>query len=443
MGPLTARILAGITPFLAAGIFVLGVRVGAHDALLGVILHVPHVSATATVVPIEVNVFEDDRTVRESKPNAHVSASASLCGKEHVLEADTGVHGDGVLAIPLEPGCHDRTLLLRIRVRNPAEPNAESAHVFQETIRLPETPGAPPTPMAPIGRETADGPLTVTALTPALPAQEASSLWVRSRKGAIANLVVEPEGGLDIGKVSASGCDESVWEVRATPLFHVTGMKVTATFKDASQGTASWFGAIPVAKGTAAITLPSSIKSATGLRVPFRFPGPRDSAYVAIDGPDGRHWETRQAPSEPATLPTLNPGLYWLHIASEPLQAAERPQVSTKPFMVSTMTECEAAIDLMNRAGSMDVAKTDGIYEGLPRDAAAKHRLGLFIAMFGLALGLAIEILVLTSVRSSKLVDIEGASLLQSQKRSVIAGILFSALVFSLLATLLWVKVTK
>lgn len=437
MGSLTARILAWLTPFLAAAIFVLGVRVGAHEALLGVTLQVPRVAASARMLPIEVIVFEDDRTVRERKPYMSVTAYASRCGKEQIITVETGVRGDGLLRIELDASCTDRELQLRIEA-------AEKNVIFQGTLRPFEAPAPTPSeknPMLAIGNAPADAPLAVFSLTQSLPAEEASSLWVRSRVGAIATLHAEPEGGLDVGATTPSGCDEALWELRVTPRFHVTGMSLTATFKNGAK-TATWFGAIPVAKGTAAITLAPSVKASRNVMVPFRFPGERDMAYVAVDGPTGRLWETRQKTTEPAQLPELSPGLYWVHIASEPIQAAERGQVSTRPFLVSPLDTCAATVDILGRAGNMDVAPTTALLEGLPQNTAARHRLGLTIAIFGLVLGLVIEILILLGVRAPVL-DVDGVSLIQSRKYYIIAGILFSALVFSLLATMLWVKVSK
>ena len=147
MGPLTARILAGLTPFLAAAIFVIGVRLGAHDALLGVTLRVPRVALNASVLPIEVTLFEDDRTVRERRPSARATAVATRCGHESTIELETDIRGDGVIAVPLDPACPDRTLQLRIETK-PKEV------IFSDTIRLAETPVAAVSegPMMPLGR---------------------------------------------------------------------------------------------------------------------------------------------------------------------------------------------------------------------------------------------------------------------------------------------------
>lgn len=437
MGPLTARILAGLTPFLAAAIFVIGVRIGAHDALLGITLRVPRVAMGAPLLPIEVTLFEDDRTVRERRPNATATVFATRCGKEQTIKLETDLHGDGVIAIPLDAACADRTLTLRVEA-------APKKVIFSDTIRLSETPTSATTegPMVPLGRGPADAPLSVFSLTPAIPAQESSPLWIRSNVGAIASLKVEPEGGLTIDKTTASDCNASLWEVLATPSFHVTGMTVTATFKDTTRAAATWFGAIPIAKGTAAITMPNSLKTSAGREVPFRFPGEREAAYVAIDGISGRVWEARQSPTVPAILPALPNGLYWLHIASEPTLNAERSQLSTRPFLVSSVGECAAVQELLGRAGSLEPVKTDALLEGLPFDSAAQHRFGVIVAIFGLVLGLGIEILIFLSVRAPKL-DVDGVSMLQSRKLYIFAGILFTTLVFSLLAMLLWVRVTK
>lgn len=434
MGSLTARILAWLTPFLAAAIFIIGVRVGAHEALLGVTLHVPAGAYGARMFPIEVTVFEDDRTVREGKPNMPVTAFASRCGKEQILTVETGVHGDGVIPIQLDAGCTDPAV--RLRIEAPLK-NV----IFEDTIRtVPPASGAS-SAIRPLGNTPADSALAVFSLTQAIPADEASPLWVRSRVGPIATLHAEPEGGLDVGTITPSSCDASLWEVRVTPRFHVTGMTLTATFKNGAKS-ATWFGAIPVSKGTAAISLAPNIPKTEGLKVPFRFPGDRDSVYVAVDNAQGRFWETRQKTTDPAVLPHLEAGLYWLHIASEPLQAAERGQISTRPFIVSQAGECANTLQILESAGNMDVAPTSSVLEGLPQNTAARHRLGLIIAMFGLLLGLAIEILILLAVRAPVL-DVDGVSLIQSRKYYIVAGILFSALVFSLLAAMLWVKVSK
>jgi hypothetical protein len=471
------RIIQVVAPLVAIATLMIGLRIGAGDAVRAVIVRgAPSVRPPAgekTRLAWQLLAFREESGVRETVTLRAITVVARAKGQEARWSGDTNV--DGVAEISLafdgDPG---REIDLEVRAEGDPEPYAKGTATIPEPKKMSVEPYAGVLPAT-----KREGPIDLELVveTGRLVTGFPTPLWVHVvPPGGLTpdsiTITAEPEVGLDVAEIKEKPCANGWIELRATALGHVVGVMIKATSEKAS---GSWFGVLPVAPGAFYPSIDRVVPAAKESTAVLVAPNPRNVVYAEVDDEDGRAvagaLEVKTEGSDPTprarlVIPPLVPGIHWLVVSGEP-RGAEKLTGATiaRPFIVAAAPR---GASLSGRAGdaergcdvgpSLAQQKASGFtrwtaLDGFPtrnKKNHDRHRLGMFIALVSLLSAAILEVLLLSAASREARIELELASLDDEGPAEKVTakppgggltiGLLVAILGFALLAALLVMK---
>ncbi len=412
---------ATLAPLVAVATLMLGLRVGASDAVRAAVLFGAPPPEPApdgrTRLAWQLLTLVDDRGVRETVAMHGLSVSARTPdGREAAWSGDS--NEDGIAEVTLAWDRLDPGTPLDVTVRAPGDPKplAEGRVRWEETLPRTDRATKPVRPTKQTGSVRLDvlveGERLVTAFD--------GTAWIRMTlpEGiAPTSLVLElePEPGLELATerpAICKGTGRTRWApVKMRAMGHITGVGIKAILDGATAG--EWFGALPVAAGAFHPVLPRAVPAGEKQEIRIVAPNPRTVVYAEVDDARGRAaasaLEVKGAPDEAPSavfeVPPLARGLHWLLVSGEPrggetlggaamgwpFLVGERPDVDTKD-------PCSIGPWLLQH-GATPLARWTAL-DGLPARHAnnrKRHAAGLAIALVALATAVVLEVLLLTA----------------------------------------------
>lgn len=459
-------------PIVAVATFMLGLRVGAGEAVVAAKVFVaPPGRAVNGHVPLALQLltYREKQRVPETVALANLTVIARAGSKEARWTGSS--NEDGIAEVALAFDGEQLPSPVHIEVLREGEPEPLAVGTFTAERRRDWAAGLDPKGTAPSVRPAkrdGDIGLEVHLEDGRLAVGFPSPVWVRAEPAA--RLELAPEPGLDIVRQRTCGGASEGWsllEVRA--LAHVVGLGIEARDMNDASRHGTWFGGLPVAAGAFAVELPRSIPEGRASTVEIIAPNPRSVAYAEIDDHEGRviaeilrpavkSGERDQVPRATLRIPPLARGLHWLVVSGEPRGAESLLGAAiAKPFLVGDdepADECRLGPRLAQSAkaeGFPRVLALDGMATRGEKNRA-RHRTGLFIGLLALFAAAALEVLLLTAAsREARAVlllaelDADG----QRPKAAITArppggnlavALLLAVLGFALLAVLLFMK---
>ncbi len=453
-----------LTPVVVMVTFALGLHVGAQKPVRSAVVYGAPPASGRTGLSWQIVTIRDDRGVREAIAVDGLTVTARANGRSATWRG--GTNSDGVAELWFDLGAVHRNDRVDLVVRA----DGEASPLAEGVARWEQAPWGPPDGAPAFARPSKrEGALAVDLavdgerLAPTVP----TSLWVHvldrsnGQPVAGATLIAEPEPGLSLGATRAVTCANGWGELRASAEVHVVGLGLRAEAPGGRHGT--WYGAVPVAPGGCAVSMPRETPQGAPFGVDVSLPSVGTTLYLEVDDRAGRAFAAAlPLASSPDTMPhghvdvpPLGEGLYWLVTSSEP-RGAERLSGSTiaRPFRV----EGGPAPDRCQLGPSLATAiatpfgrwvALDGLAGKRGRDGSNRAR-GLFIAVVSLVLGATLETLLLlrASARSRReldhvveaMGDAEGSATALRRHGlggSLLVGLLLALLGFALLAALL------
>lgn len=414
--------IATAAPLVAVATLMLGLRVGAKDAVRAAVLFGAPPAATGpdgrTRLAWQLLTVVDDRGVRETIAMRGLTVTAKTHdGRETRWTGATNEDGIAEVSLAfdrLEPG---EPLDVVVRAEDDPKPLAEGP------VRWERTAPRDPRPVAPVRPSKRDGavPLDLFVDGERLVTGFDTTAWIRLRvpdgldPAAIA-LEIAPEPGLEVPAERPRLCDASTngvrWaETRLRAIGHVTGVGIEAKVDGRTAG--AWFGALPVAAGAFQASFPRAVAGGAPLDVRIAAPNPRTVVYAEVDDERGRAAAAAlavedapgRAPSATFTTPPLADGLHWLVVSGEPRGAETLGGAAMAwPFVVGAVPGVDASKScslgpwLLGRAATPFARWT--ALDGLPMRSAnnrKRHATGLAIALVSLAAAVVLEVLLLTA----------------------------------------------
>jgi hypothetical protein len=476
MGEAARTALKVGAPIVAVATLMLGLRIGAKDAVRAAVVFGAPPGRTApgekTRLAWQVVTFLDDRGVRETIAVRDLTVIGRAKGEESRWTGSSNV--DGVA----EPVLSFTSLAagdpVELEVREAGDPSPLA--IGTARWRSDEGAGAGRVPWG--GREqgeltaaarptSREGALGVDVLVESgrvIPGFS-SPLWVHVTPpaGGVA-IAVTPEPGLRVDEPAVTTCDRGWAEVDVVPEAHVVG----ATFEAKSAtATGKWFGALPVAPGAFFVSVPRVLPAGKEASAVLIAPNPRHVVYAELDDPQGRvaaaALEVGVEPGDPTprarfAIPPLASGLYWLVVSGEPRGAEHLGGAAiAKPILAGEVDGVDAtkACDVgpwLARHPAEGFPRWIAL-DGLPLRSASnrsKHRLGLFIGLVSLVAAAILEAILVVAADRSARVAMQLAELEEGQEPTkvtarppgggLVIALLMAVLGFALLAVLLVAK---
>lgn len=451
-------------PLVAVGTFMLGLRVGAGEAVRAASIFAappgrPASKDAPTPIALQILTYYEERSIRETVAMNGLTLVARSKGKEARWTGASNADGIAEANLAIEGYAKGDPLEVELRVEGESQPLASGTLAYEdvEWARSSWTRAA----ARPAKRT---GPVDLDVLVEGerlVPGFE-TSMWIHASKPSTLDLAPEP--GLRLTKEHVTTCENGWAEVPAIAEAHVVGIGVTAHATGTGEKEkGEWFGPLPVAPGAFFVGMPRVVRENEPQAVVLVAPNPRHVVYVEVDDERGRVAAAAlpvaldpgdAIPRARFTLPPLARGLHWLVVSGEP-RGAERlaGAAVAKPFVVGDeMDTCSLGPHLAKHPA-----------EGFPRWLAldgmavrgqanrARHRLGLFIGLLSLAAAAAIDVLLLIAAsREARaamlLADLDDAATAGEKVTarppggSLAIALLLAVLGFALLAVLLFVK---
>jgi hypothetical protein len=477
--PLRARTVIQVAaPIVAIATLMLGLRVGAKDAVRAAVVFGAPPARPAGGQPTrlawQIVTFLDDRGVRETIPIAGLSVVARSKGKEARWSGASNADGIAEVSLPFEGLAHGDDVELEVRAEGDPAPlaagHARWQHVAWATAARDrderDLPAARPTSRT--GAIGLDVLVESGRLVPGFP----TPIWVRatpppgvSRAGIA--ITAAPEPGLVVEREATHTCDDGWADIPATAQAHVVGAAFDA--KAPSGATGRWFGALPVAPGAFQISAARVIEEGKPEVAVLIAPNPRNVVYAEIDDESGRAaaaaLPVAVEPGDPTPrarfeLPPLASGVHWIVVSGEPRgaehlggAAVARPILVGKAANVNVQSTCSIGPWLAQR-------RADGFprwiaLDGLPARSAAnrgRHRAGMLIGLVALLAAGALEVLLLVAAAREARVAMQLAELDAGEAPaatkvvakppggSLAVALLLAVIGFALLAVLLVMK---
>jgi hypothetical protein len=418
-----------------------GLRVGASDRETAAIVFGAPLATGSHALAWQIAVSSDDRGIREPVVVPDLEVTASHAGTTARWRGATNADGIAEAHVELPGLTEGGEVHLEVRA-------ARDALAVGPAAWGPAWSEAPRAAWARPARK--DGPiaLDVAPVGERLPVGFAGVVGVRATDRATGaplggvTIDVEPEPGLEVTASRVTTCANGWGAIGARPTFQVTGMSLHAQ-TGGREG--AWFGGVPTAGGASHASVPMRIAPGEARAVPIDAASPRGALYAEIDDPRGRRVaQVLAAPRALLDAPPLAEGLYWIVTSNEArgAEALARGSVA-QPFVVARASgdERDACTDLAVLAQGAAPRfprwiALDG-FAGRRERARARHARGTAIGLLALAIGGALEaLLVLGSARRSG-EDLPAAMVRRSPAGNVAIGVLAALLGFALLAALL------
>lgn len=476
------RTVAAVSaPLVAVATLMLGLRVGAGDAVRAAVVFGAPAGRAApdgtSRIAWQLLTVVDDRGVRETVAIGGLEAVLRTGdGREARWSGATNEDGIAEMGFALEGLSGDRPPDLELTVRAPGDPEP----LVAGRARWEPSPAQRPVAHAPAVRPTKRrGPVDLDVLVEGerLVTGDDSNVWIRATlpEGVApeqVRLELSPEPGLELGATRGTLCPTttraSFAPAKMRAVGHVTGVGIKALRGEEVVG--EWFGALPVAAGAFHADLPRATEAGRPFEVRIVAPNPRTVAYAEVQDERGRvaaaalavKGAAGEIPHAMFHVPPLAPGLHWLAVSGEPRGAETRAGAAMAwPFLVgqapgvSPTLACSVGPYLLEHPAGAFPRWT--ALDGLPARHAKnrrRHAAGLAIALVSLLAAAVLEALLLTaSAREAKAVmaeaarvaeDVEpGASVVLTSRTpggSLAVALLLAVLGFALLAALIVAK---
>lgn len=474
--PRGRTILQVSAPLVAIATLMLGLRVGAKDAVRAAVVHgaMPgkHANGEKTRLAWQLVTFLDDRGVKETIAVKDLEVVAR--SKNDVARWKGSTNEDGIAEVELlldGLAPYDDVFL---EVKAPGDPMPLAAgHVEWE-----KQPSPPPITPERVPPNKKSGPIDLSVVIQGgrLVTGFATPLWVHATPEAIAGagltIEVEPEPGLRADAKTVTACANGWAEIPLVAEAHVTGTKLLATSASHPETKGEWFGALPVAAGAFYPSIDPVLPARKEATAVLIAPNPRNVVYAEIDTIHSWGSMVQRVfaaalhvgvePGDPTprakmAIPPLEPGSYWLVVSGEPRGAEHLSGATiTRPFFVrekNMYVACEDGPDLAQRSPPTDGFPRWIALDGLPARSAGnrgKHRLGLLIAMVALTAAGLLEAILLAAASREARVQLQLAELDEGVDPEKVTAkppggglavaILAAVLGFALLAALLFTK---
>ncbi|MGD0525613.1 MAG: hypothetical protein ABSE49_10735 [Polyangiaceae bacterium] len=459
------------TPMVAMATVALGLRIGAGNAVRAAVVYGAPASAAGTGLAWQVVAFDEERGYREPAPRVDLEVLAREGDREAHWRGVTSDDGAAEMALPFA----GTAVHLEVRAGSTLLAAGEAAPA------PPLGRDAPATSWARFARREGDVVLDVAIAGQRVPTDVPMRLWVRATDGAthaaLAGVTLEAER--DSAFVPASPhvtTDARGWALLvATPVGHAVSVVLHTTA--ASGRTGVWAGGLAIAPGAAQLALDERVAPGKEAVIDVVVPTMRTTAYVEVDDAHGRAWATAvpvkggagENPRATIHVPPLAPGLYWAVESGDPVGASELGAGTiARPFFVAASDEaalafgtdrdvCSPAADARDTARA--VSQCLALAEGTPvprwtaldgvtmqhaRDAAKRAR-GLAVALWGILVAVALEVLLLLKASATSRARLRAAEAaggaavgrLVGRGWSVGLAVLVAMLGFALLAAFL------
>jgi hypothetical protein len=475
------KIIQVAAPLVAIATLMIGLRIGAGDAVRAVIVTGAPSAKTPpsgkTRLAWQLLSFREESGVRETITLRGLTVTARAKGQEARWQGDTNVDGVAELSFEFE-GDPGKEIELEVRAEGDPMPLASgSAEIPAPKPSFGEPSGGA---LSPNKRE---GPIDLDLIieTGRLVTGFPTPVWIHVVPPAgiapdSVTLEAEPEVGLDVAEAPKKPCANGWTEMRATALGHVVGISIKATSGDAK---GFWFGALPVAAGAFFPSIDRVVPEDKETTAVLIAPNPRNVVYAEVDDERGRAIAAGldvktdadadagdATPRARFTIPPLAPGLHWLIVSGEP-RGGEKLRGATvaRPFLVGAPP---AGASLTARIGDAERACDVGPYlaqhptsgltryislDGFParnQKNRERHRTGMFIAMVSLVAAAILEVLLLAAASREARIQLQLAELDEDAPAEKVTakppggglaiGLLVAILGFALLAALLVMK---
>jgi hypothetical protein len=417
-------------PIVAIATLMLGLRVGAKDAIRAAAVYGAPPARTApgqkTLLAWQLKTVVDDRGVSETITVPNLTVVARAKGQESRWTGATNEDGIAEITLAFDGLVANDDVDLEVRAEGDPVPLAEGRASWDRSIWRAE------------GRdEIAEGAvrptkrggnvsLDVVVEGDRLITGFATPTWVRAGpplgvSPAGVEIEVVPEPGLRADHDKVTTCDSGWAEVGLIAEAHVTGGGFKATVPNHAEATGEWFGGLPVAAGSFFPSIDRVIaenKPATAVLIA---PNPRTVVYTEIDDASGRAFAAALPvvvePGDPTprarlAIPPLAAGLHWLVVSGEPLGATTLAGATiARPFVVGTApgVNVQNACDVgpwLARHPASGFPRWIAL-DGMPARSAGnrgKHRLGLLIGVVALlAAGILETLLLVAASREARI----------------------------------------
>ncbi len=403
-----------VAPLAAVATLMLGLRVGAGDAVrAAVVFGAPLGDPAADGTPRlawQLLTLLDDRGVRETIAMRGLQVTARANGREATWSGDTNEDGIAEMSFALPGLTSGMPLDLVVRADGEALPLAEGRVRWEDVPRRASrtsTAARPAKRVGPVELDVlVDGERLVTGFD--------SDVWIRARLGAgipaaSVALAIAPEPGLDVASPSVTLCegegDGAVrWaHTKMRAMGHITGVGIEAVAGGRTVG--EWFGALPVAAGAFQPTFSRAVPRGGDLDVQIRAPNPRTVVYAEVDDERGRVAAAALRVEDGAHFraPALGDGLHWLVVSGEPRGAETLGGAAMAwPFVVGPVASvdtgkaCSLGPWLLAR-GAEPFPRWTAL-DGLPARSSTNRKrraAGLAIAIVSLVAAVVIEVILL------------------------------------------------
>jgi hypothetical protein len=431
----------------------------------------------------QVTTFREAQGVRETRRIDALAVRATYAGRTAEWRGSSNDDGIAEVTLPLGDVRPDQPLVLEVRDERRGAVLAEGIARW-ESVAWGGAKAPEPAFVRPTARDGALGIDVVVEgerLAPSFPGR----VWVRATTmdGAgtarDANDVrsppplrdvafeLEPEPFVELDTRTVRPCASGWGVFRATAHAHVAGLRIVARTPSEREG--HWYGALPVAPGSATIVSATTLRPHEETTLDLRAPPAARSLYAELSDASGRRW-AEALPLAPGGsgfaeaaihLPKLDPGLYELVLAGD-ARGAEAMGTHTRavPILVNAGAEANASACALDDPGRRAAAGPFPRFTALDglADAhlalAAQRRRAHAIALAFVAVGAVAEALLLlsgviasrralaesiaTALASGARIDGAGLPSRRGELVALGSGLLLALLGFALLGAALW-----
>lgn len=375
--PPLRRVLQVTAPIVAIFTLMIGLRIGAGEAVRAAVVFGAHPGAPApdgkTRLAWQVLTFLDDRGVRETIPMKGLTVTARSKGKVSEWKGESNIDGIAEAALSFDGFSPGDEVELEVRVPNEKDPIASGVAIFPPPPPEPAIEEEKPErrsirPTAERGAIRMQVLIEGGRLVPGFP----TPVWVYfpQPEGVARSQIrvrVFPEPGILAEREELKPCPDGWAEAALIAQAHVVGTKFIATPdlhtrrpdtdagapaatdagpEDAGDAAApslagggslpsdvdpkkygEWLGVMPVAAGAFYIGIDRVLEENRATRAVLVAPNPRNVAYAEIQDRRGRivaaALEPKVEPGDPTPrarfeIPPLTAGLYWIVASGEP-----------------------------------------------------------------------------------------------------------------------------
>jgi len=409
-----------LAPIVAVATLMLGLRVGAGDAVKAAsVFGAPPGKPPGAGAPVpfawQVLTYVEDRGVRETIAVRELTVIARSKGSESRWSGSSNADGIAEAALALPALAPNDPLEIEVLAAGEAEPLARGlvAWKLPATWARDRADTGERAAVRPSKREGAIG-IDVLVEGERLVVGFGTPVWAHVIAGdpSRVNLHATPEAGLRLEDEDPKiGCDG--WaEIPAVAEGHVAGVELDA--KDPGGKRGVWFGALPVAPGAFFVGAPRHVAENEAQTAVLVAPNPRTVVYAEVDDEQGRVFAAALPlaiePGDPVPrarfeVPPLARGLHWIVVSGEP-RGAERlaGAAIARPFLVGDAPgvrpdeACSIGPWLAKRpaTGFPRWLALDGMATRGAKNRAS-HRLGMAIGLVALLAAAVLELLLLTA----------------------------------------------